>query len=329
MAVRVLDQIRTRAAQLPQRVVFTRPEAKGVLEAVDAIRRSKTAVPILVGDADSVSNTARGRGLTLSGIPVEEPVTARIDRYVDQYLSRWRAQGIKETEARARLLDPDEFAVAMVRARDGDAVISGPASPGGHGVPSVVAAAGAASNCSLLSNNFLVIFSDERHAITVSDPLSGVEPSSAQMAEIAMASARNTRLLLGSDPRVAMLTWTVLASLEPRNRFRSAADTRREKVFEAASTIRVRDESVVMDSRLRTSLESNADGPNTFVFVEPQSGDLRYRLEQEFPGARVVGPIVQGVDLPVNQLSAGASVEDIVDIVAVSSLLAADRNPYI
>ena len=326
MTVRVLDQIRTRAAQLPQRVVFTRPEAAGVLEAVDAIRRNKTAVPILVGHRDSISDTARGRGLELSGIAVEEPVAARVERYVELCLSRWRAQGIGETEARARLLDPDEFAVAMVRARDADAVVSGPASSGGSGVPSVVEAAGAATDCSLLSNSYLVIFSDDRQAITVSDPLTRVEPSSAQLAETALASARNTRLLLGTDPYVAMLAWTVLASLQPRNRFRSAGDTRRAKVFEAAQTVRVRDESVVMDSRLRTSLDSNAAGPNTFVFAEPQSGDVRYKLEQGFPGARVVGPIVQGVDLPVNQLSAAASMDDIVDIVAVSSLLAVDRK---
>ena len=326
MSVRILDEIRTRAAQLPQRVVFTRPEAEGVLEAVDAIRRSKIAVPILVGQPDSISNTARGRGLTLSGISIEEPV-AGLDRYVDLCLSGWRAQGIGETETRTRLLDPEEFGVAMIRARDGDAVISGPASSGGSGIPTVVLTAGAAPGCSLLSNSFLVIFSDDRPPVTVSEPPAAGEPSSAQLAEGALAGARTTRLLLGRNPHVAILTLAVIASLQPRNRFRSASDTRREKVYKAAQTVRARDETVVIDSRGRTSLNTDADGPNTFVFAERQSGNLRHRLEQEFPGARVVGPIVQGVDLPVNQLSAGMSVDEIIDIVAMTAVLAADQNP--
>jgi phosphotransacetylase len=326
MDFEIVERIRTHAAQLGQRVVFTRTQTPGILEAADAMRRSKVAVPILLGNAESIGAIAGRRGLAFSRSTVQEQDAKHVDRYVDLYPARWRAQGIGEIEARLRLLDPDEFGVAMVRAGDADAVIAGPRSSGGTGVPPVVLAAGRAGDCSLLSNSFFVTFSDGPNAITVSDPLTEIEPSPVQLAEIALASARNTRILFGCDPHVAMLQLTAFASLRPRNRLRSVRDSRRETVREAVETIRVRDETIVVDAELQTALESDPGRPNTLVFAEPQSGNLRYRLEQEFEGARVVGPIIQGVDVPVNQLSADASVDDIIDIVAATSVLAANRT---
>ena len=152
--------------------------------------------------------------------------------------------------------------------------------------------------------------------------LTQADLSATELAELALGAARNTQYLLELDPHVALLSLTALASLEPRRRHQSASDALDQKIWDAAQTVRARDETVQMESQPKTHLKCGSGLPNILVFSELQAGNFRYRLEQEFEGGRVVGPIVQGAGLPVNQIPAGASVDDIIDTAALTALIA-------
>ena len=315
-----IDEIRQRARSLSRRIVYPNPADVRVLEAAGTISQLEIAHPILLGDLVWIERELRIRGIRRGDIEVVEPAPAATRKYVELLLEDLRAQGVRAVELEEKLGDPIEYAAAMVRAGDADGLIAGPGS-GKEGERLGRTLALDVSGMSSACRCFLVIPPPGRQseALLFADGLNMATLAGHELAGIALEASRCGRRLFGFEPRVGFIAPSVVASLERPNRFESAGDTLGGRVEEAIATLKARDSHLAVDRQLHSRVLS--DGlSNTYVFADSQPDNLQYDLEKSFEGSRVIGPLLQGLDTPANELSAGCTVEDVIDISAITIL---------
>ncbi len=314
-----IDEIRQRAASVSRRIVYPNPQDKRVLEAIGTISRQGIARPILLGDAAEIDTELRGRGLFGVGIEVVDPDSGRAQAYADILLEDLRAQGFLKRELREKLKDPTEYAAAMVRAGDADGLVAGPVSIEGH--TGLEAVAGLGIGQGVGCRCFLLALPEwgGRDALLIADGMAMATPRPFELAEIALEACRCGRELFQRESTVGFIAPSVVASLSRRNRFESAVDLLEGRVHQAIDTLRARDSDLAVDRKLHSRLGSNGSS-NTYVLADRQPGNPRFQLESGFEGARVVGPFLRGLSGPANVLGMGCSVEDVIDISAITAL---------
>jgi len=318
----LLSQLRERAAHKPRRIVFPEPEDARILQAVRTIADRKIAQPILVGAPDRIAEKARALGLSLSGIDIVKHDIERAEKYASLLHGEWRARGVTEMEASERLRNPIYFSTAMVRANDADGFVGGVATTTADTVRAAIHCIGLREGSSSVSSFFLMMLPER--SLVFADCAVIPLPSVLQLAEIALDAARNTRAFLNVEPRVAFLSFSTKGS---------ARHPSLDRIREAVATAKVRSPEMAIDGELQADAalmpeisKSKAPGSavagqaNTLIFPDLHSGNIGYKLVERLAGARAVGPILQGLKKPANDLSRGCSVEDIIDVTAITAL---------
>ncbi len=317
----LFQTIRRRAAEAERTVVYPESGNAAILRTADAVAQLGIAHPILVGDPDTVRADARALGLGLSGVEVCPPEQARIARYADGLMEGWRARGTRGAEARARLADPVWFGAAMVGAGDADTVVCGISMPSAAATEALVDCIGPSTLTSVLSRYFLADSTSATGTpgMLVADANFLRTPSAVELAEIALGAAESVSRILESEPRVAFAFFTAVASLGQKNRFKSVAEELGERVARARGTIQARDERLRVERELRRGVRW--EDVNTLVFTDHQAGNVGYTLGRELAGARVVGPLIHGLARPAAVVSAGTSVDDMIDLTALTAVV--------
>ena len=314
-----IDAIRQRASSVFRKVAYPNPQDQRVLEAISSISQQEIAHPILIGDKPWIESQFQGRKLLLGDIEIVDPNSGRAGVYADILLDNLRAQGFRESELRQRLKDPTEYAAALVRAGDAHGLVAGPGTAEGQsgleGTAGFSVGHGAQCRC------FLVAFprGDPRSSLLIADGLFMAPPRPFELAEIALEACRCNRELLQSESRVGFLAPSVVVSLGKHSRFESAADMLGGRVKQAIDTLQAREAGLLVDSQLHTGFPADGSA-NVYVLCDRQGGNPRYSLEREFEGARVVGPFLRGLETPANELGPGCSVEDVIDVSAITAL---------
>lgn len=325
----ILSKIIAHAKADKQRIVLPEGTEKRTLAAADRLIADGVADIILLGNADEISAIAESSGLkNIGGATIIDPKSdGKKQAYADLLLELRRSKGMTPEKAIQLVEDPLYFACLMIKAGDADGEIAGAMNTTGNVLRPALQIIKTMPGISCVSGAFLMILKDgtygENGVLVFADCAVLPNPTASELAQIAVSTARTAAALIGVEPRIAMLSFSTKGS---------ASHEMADKVIEATRIAKEIDPQLIIDGELQADAAivasvgaQKAPGSpvagkaNVLIFPSLEAGNIGYKLVQRLAGVEAVGPILQGMAAPVNDLSRGCSVDDIYNMVAIAA----------
>ena len=325
-----IEDVKAKAKAKQKTIVLPESEDKRVLQAAEQIQKEGFSRLILLGEKEQVEKDAKAWGVDLSGIEIVNPKTyAKLDEYVSTLVELRKSKGMTEEEARKLLTESNTyFGVMMVKKGEADGLVSGANHSTADTLRPSLQILKTKPGTKLVSAFFVMVVPDceygEKGTFVFSDCGLNQNPTSEELAAIAESSAESFRFLVGAEPKVAMLSYSTMGS---------AKHEEVTKVQDATKIVKENNPNLLVDgelqldaalvesvAKLKAPGSKVAGHANTLIFPDLDAGNIGYKLVQRLAKAEAYGPMTQGIARPVNDLSRGCNVADIVGVVAITAV---------
>ena len=331
----LLEEIKAKAAARKKTIVLCEGEDRRVVEAAAKITREGIAKIVLIGNKEECAKVAPDVDLT--GVTLIDPLTSdKTEAYAAILYEARKAKGMTEEQAKEQAKDRTMFGALMLKAGDVDGYVSGACHSTANTLRPGLQVVKTAPGIKTVSSCFIMIAPEGENkynpdgVAVFADCAINIEPDAQQLADIAVSSAKTAKDIAGIEPRVAMLSFSTKGSGNDDKFFKSVP-----KVQEATALAKSMAPDLALDGefqfdaavapevgQLKAPGSKVAGHANVFVFPNINAGNIGYKIAQRFGGYMAIGPVCQGFAKPLNDLSRGCSVEDIVATVAVTALQA-------
>lgn len=332
--MKISQLIREKAKKNPKIIVLPEGEEPRMIKAAETIINGGLASLILLGIEENINSKAQELGVNLSNkIQIINPkASEKFEEYAESYYQLRKHKGVSLDEAYQLLENPLYFGALMVYHDDADGLVAGSINATGDVFRPALQTIKTAPGINIVSSSFIMVVPDcpygEKGIMVFADCALNPEPNAEQLADVAIASATTGKALVGFEPRVAMLSFSTKGS---------GKHPLVDKVIEATKIAKEKKPELLIDGELqadaalipsigeRKAPNSKIAGKaNVLIFPDLHSGNIAYKLIERLAKAEAIGPISQGMKKPVNDLSRGCSVEDIVNVVAITVLQAGE-----
>ena len=329
----LIDRIKLNARKHNKRIVLPEGTEERTIQAADIAIEEGLAQIILIGNLSEITALAAKKGLKNIGkAKIVDPKShEKKDHYIDLMVELRKHKGLTREEASRLIEDPLYLGVLMIKNGDADGEVSGADHATGDVLRPAFHYVKTAPGISVVSGAFIMILPDksfgENGILIYADGAVHPNPTDKELAEIAIATAHTTRAIAGFEPRIAMLSFSTKGS---------ASHEMVDKVVSATKIARAMAPDLMIDGELQADAalieaigQKKAPGSkiagkaNVLIFPDLNCGNIAYKLTQRLAHAEAIGPILQGMAAPINDLSRGCSVSDIVSLIAITANQAA------
>lgn len=325
----LIESIKENAKKNKRRIVLPESHEERTLRAADRVLQQGMADIILVGNRAKVLKSASEWGLHHidQAIFVDPDAYEKTESYARLMVELRKSKGLTLDAAIEQLKNPLYMAAVMIKAGDADGEVAGADNATGDVLRPAFQYVKTLPGISVVSGAFLMFLQDKQYGdnglMVFADCAVHPDPTDKELAEIALSTARTTRAIARIEPRIAMLSFSTKGS---------ASHAMVDKVVSATRLAREMDPSLAIDGELQADAaivesvglkkapgSAIAGKANVLIFPTLESGNISYKLVQRLGRAEAIGPVLQGMAAPINDLSRGCSVSDIVDLIAITA----------
>jgi phosphate acetyltransferase len=326
----ILDKLQEKAKGLGRHIVLPEGDDPRTIEAAKEIIAKGIAKLTILGNPAKIEEHAKACGFDTGKVTVIEPSSSpKLDEYADEFVRLREKRGMTRDKALETMKNVLYYGAMMVRFDEADGGVAGAANTTGDVIRAGIQVIGLAEGISTVSSNFMMVvpefLGEVDKVFLFADGAVMPNPTAEQLGAIAVSTARSMKVLVGEEPRVAMLSFSTKGS---------AQHSDVSKVIKGLETAKAIDPNLIIDGELQVDAAiipkiANSKAPgspvegkaNVLIFPDLDAGNIAYKIVQRLAKAEAIGPIIQGMAKPFNDLSRGCSPSDIVNVVAIASIL--------
>ena len=330
----LMDQVKAKAKADVKQILLPEGPEERTVQAAAKITKEGIAKVTLLGNRDEIEASAKKLNVSLNGVSIVDPLTdPDLEKYTELFYELRKEKGVDMEKAKKTMKNPLFFAAMMTREGRGDGMVAGALCTTGDTLRPGLQIVKMAKGISVVSSCFIMEVPNKAYGdngvLVFGDCAVNPCPTAEQLAAIAISTAATAKALCGIEPRVAMLSFSTKGSAKHElvDKVTEAARIAKELAPDLMLDGDLQADAALVDKvgQLKSPGSPVAGKANVLIFPDLQAGNIGYKLVQRLAGAEAVGPICQGFKYPINDLSRGCSVDDIVSVVAITAVQAQNQ----